>query len=62
MSQDRTLQIVGVDAASSEIACRPEVFGQGYRFLKNFHSASGYRKDSRIARKPSTMSKKSSPT
>ena len=45
MSQDRTLQIVGVDAASSEIACRPEVFGQGYRFLKNFHSASGYRKD-----------------
>lgn len=46
MSQGRPLRIVGVDAASSEIACRPEVFGQGYRFLKNFHSASGYCKDS----------------
>lgn len=46
MSQGRPLRIVGVDAASSEIACRPEVFGQGYRFLKNFQSASGYCKDS----------------
>lgn len=28
------VRVVGVDAASSEIACRPEVFGQAYRYLK----------------------------
>lgn len=30
--------IVGIDAANSEITCRPEVFGQAYRFLRSFYS------------------------
>lgn len=30
-------QIKGIDAASSELAARPEVFGQAFRFLKNHH-------------------------
>jgi hypothetical protein len=28
-------RIVGIDAANTEIGCRPEVFGQAYRYLKN---------------------------
>lgn len=27
--------MVGIDAANSEIYCRPEVFAQAFRFLKN---------------------------
>lgn len=29
-------RIIGIDAASSEIGCRPEVFAQAYRYLKNY--------------------------
>lgn len=29
-------RILGIDAANFEIACRPEVFGQVFRFLKNY--------------------------
>lgn len=29
-------RIVGIDAASSEIGCRPEVFAQAYRYIKKF--------------------------
>lgn len=29
-------RIIGVDAASSEFNCRPEVFGQAFRFLRSF--------------------------
>ena len=28
-------RVVGIDAANSEIACRPEVFAQAFRFLRN---------------------------
>lgn len=28
-------RVVGIDAANSEIACRPEVFSQAFRFLRN---------------------------
>lgn len=35
-------RVVGIDAASSEIKCRPEVFGQVYRYLKNFAPTSSY--------------------
>lgn len=27
--------VVGIDAANSEIYCRPEVFAQAFRFLRN---------------------------
>lgn len=30
--------VVGIDAANSEIMCRPEVFGQAYRFLRSYSS------------------------
>ena len=30
--------VVGVDAANSEIMCRPEIFGQAYRFLRSYSS------------------------
>lgn len=30
------LNIVGIDAASAELACRPEAFAQGFRFLKHY--------------------------
>lgn len=29
-------RLAGIDAASSEIGCRPEVFAQAYRYLKNY--------------------------
>lgn len=29
-------RIVGIDAVSAENGCRPEVFAQGYRYLRNF--------------------------
>lgn len=35
-------RVVGIDAASSEIKCRPEVFGQVYRYLKNYAPTSAY--------------------
>ena len=41
---DKDARVVGVDAASSEIACRPEVFGQAYRYLKNYRTTSTYSK------------------
>lgn len=41
---DKDARVVGVDAASSEIACRPEVFGQAFRYLKNYRTASTYSK------------------
>lgn len=44
INQGKWPQVVGVDAASSEIACRPEVFGQSYRFLKNSVKSSQYSK------------------
>lgn len=30
------LHVRGIDAASSELACRPEAFGQGFRFLRHY--------------------------
>lgn len=42
--QNKDSRIIGVDAASSEIACRPEVFGQTYRYLKCFTPTSSYSK------------------
>lgn len=30
-------RVVGIDAANSEIACRPEVFAQAFRFLRRHH-------------------------
>ncbi len=30
-------RILGIDAASNEIGCRPEVFGSVFRYLKNFN-------------------------
>lgn len=36
MGDDGRDRIVGIDAASSEIYCRPEVFGQVYRYLKGY--------------------------
>lgn len=36
--KDCRSHLVGIDAASSEIGCRPEIFAQAFRFLK----ASGY--------------------
>lgn len=36
MDADIKSRIVGIDAASSEIGCRPEVFAQAYRYLKNY--------------------------
>lgn len=32
---DMAKRLVGIDAASSELCCRPEVFAQGFRFLRN---------------------------
>lgn len=29
-------RIIGIDAANTEIGCRPEVFAQAFRYLKNF--------------------------
>lgn len=43
-NQGKCSRVVGIDAASSEIACRPEVFGQSYRFLKNSIKSSQYSK------------------
>lgn len=34
INTQKQVRVVGVDAASSEIACRPEVFGQAFRYLK----------------------------
>ncbi len=34
------MRIYGIDAASSEIACRPEVFAQSFRYLRNHHVTS----------------------
>lgn len=34
-------RIVGVDAASSEIGCRPEVFAQAFRYVRNLGSRLG---------------------
>ncbi len=42
--QGKQPRVVGVDAASSEIVCRPEVFGQAYRYLKNYRTVSCYNK------------------
>ena len=36
------MRVVGIDAASSEMACRPEVFGQAYRFLKYYKPRRNY--------------------
>lgn len=38
-SEDHALAgyVVGIDAANSEIYCRPEVFAQAFRFLKNHY-------------------------
>ena len=33
-------RIVGIDAASSELDCRPEVFAQAYRYLKEYNKDS----------------------
>lgn len=33
--KEEASRILGIDAASEEIVCRPEVFAQAYRFLKN---------------------------
>lgn len=41
---DTDSRIIGVDAASSEIACRAEVFGQAYRYLKCYTPTSSYSK------------------
>ena len=30
------MQTIGVDAANNELYCRPEVFAQAFRYLKNF--------------------------
>lgn len=35
-------RIVGIDAASSEINCRPEVFAQAYRYLRGCKSSTFY--------------------
>lgn len=35
-------RVVGIDAASSEIKCRPEVFGQVFRYLKYYVPTSAY--------------------
>lgn len=35
-------RVVGIDAASSEIKCRPEVFGQVFRYLKYYVPTSVY--------------------
>lgn len=35
-SRESAKRILGIDAANFEIACRPEVFGQVFRFLKNY--------------------------
>lgn len=32
-------RVVGIDACSNEIGCRPEVFAQAFRFLRNFESS-----------------------
>lgn len=34
-------RILGIDAASSEIGCRPEVFAQAFRLLRSFESEQG---------------------
>jgi adenosine deaminase len=34
---DATLRIYGIDAASHEVNCRPEVFGQTFRYLSESH-------------------------
>ncbi|MCD8296126.1 MAG: hypothetical protein LUC88_00975 [Prevotella sp.] len=36
--EDINTYIVGTDAASSEIGCRPEVFAQAYRFLRGYNN------------------------
>lgn len=33
---DSAKRILGIDAANTEIGCRPEVFGQIFRYLKNY--------------------------
>lgn len=35
-SDDIAENAIGIDAASGELGCRPEVFGQCFRFLRNF--------------------------
>lgn len=35
-SRESAKRILGIDVANFEIACRPEVFGQVFRFLKNY--------------------------
>lgn len=35
-------RLVGIDAANSEIYCRPEVFAQAFRFLRNHKIANGF--------------------
>lgn len=39
---DKDSRVVGIDAASSEIMCRPEVFGQVFRYLKYYVPTSVY--------------------
>lgn len=39
---DKDSRVVGIDAASSEIKCRPEVFGQVFRYLKYYVPTSAY--------------------
>ena len=39
---DKDSRVVGIDAASSEIMCRPEVFGQVFRYLKYYVPTSAY--------------------
>ena len=39
---DKDSRFVGIDAASSEIMCRPEVFGQVFRYLKYYVPTSAY--------------------
>lgn len=39
---DKDSRVVGIDAASSEIKCRPEVFGQVFRYLKYYVPTSVY--------------------
>ena len=35
---EESCRIYGIDAASEEIVCRPEVFAQAFRYLKNYSS------------------------
>jgi len=40
---DLAQRVLGIDASSSEIGCRPEVFAQAFRFLKNHVGMDGQR-------------------